>query len=65
MSAEMQFYSRSDMRGYSGEWVALENSKVVAHGKNLKQIYEKAVKQSKNGKPFFAWVPKDEETLIL
>jgi hypothetical protein len=65
MSAEMQFYSKSDMRGYSGEWVALEDNRVLAHGKDLKQIYQEAVKESKNGKPFFAWVPKDEETLIL
>lgn len=38
------FYANADLSGYAGEWVAMIENKVIAHGKNVKSILEQAKK---------------------
>lgn len=33
-----------DLNKFVGEWVAIDNNKVISHGKNLKIVYNEAKK---------------------
>ncbi len=52
-----EFYADANLSKYAGEWVAIINSKIVAHGKSLKEIVKKARETSPNLTPFIAKVP--------
>lgn len=54
------------MSEYAGEWIALVDIEVVAHGKVLKDVYTEAYAKAKGKKaPFFLKVPKSLEEMIL
>lgn len=46
---------------YAGQWVALDGSKLIAHGNKLAAVSEEA-RSSGVAQPFFARVPKDKDT---
>ena len=54
------FYATANLSQYSGEWVAILNKKVVAHGKNLKEVLKKAKESFPQAAPFIAKVPSKE-----
>ncbi len=60
MSNYNNFYANADLSKYAGEWVAIINSKVVAHGKNLKDIMKKAKEKDSTITPFIAKIPLKE-----
>ncbi len=66
-SAESQFLMSLERDKYRGKWVAILDSKVVAEGKDLTEVYNKAMKESKGRTPLFEHIPETEEdqTLIL
>lgn len=67
-SAESQFLlSLENRKQYSGKWIAILDNKIIAEGKDLKQVYVEAMKKSKVRTPLFEQIPeKDgEETLLL
>jgi hypothetical protein len=45
-----------DISGYPGEWVAVQENKVIAHSKTLEQL----MKETKGMKVAFAKVPKTD-----
>jgi hypothetical protein len=59
-----QYYVDVNLGDYSGEWVAICNSKVVSHGKNLKKVYEEASKLCPGERPLLTKVPT-KETMIF
>ncbi len=61
---EFAFFLRSDLRKYRGNYVALVGQKVVASGKNAKQVWEQAAKKHPHSLPTLAKLPK-EEVLVL
>ena len=65
-SSEMnyEFYVECDLSKYIGEWVAIFEGKVIAHGKNIKLIAEEAKALAKGRKVLFARVP-DKEAMIF
>lgn len=67
-SPESQFLE--EMRNkeqYSGMWIAILGSKVVAQGKDINEAYAKAAKFAKDKTPLFVEIPdkNKEQTLIL
>ena len=67
-SAESQFLtSMENRKAYSGKWIAILDNKIIAEGKDLRQVYKDAMEKSKSRTPLFEQIPeKDgEETLIL
>ncbi|MFZ1077153.1 MAG: DUF5678 domain-containing protein [Nitrosotalea sp.] len=67
-SIESQFLtSMKNRKAYTGKWIAILDKKIIAEGKDLKQVYKEAMKKSKSRTPLFEQIPeKDgEETLIL
>lgn len=55
--------SSVDLAGFTGQWVALEGVKVLAHGNDLKSVYSQ-LKGVAIRKVLFAKVP-GSETMIL
>jgi len=66
-STESQFLMAMDDRNiYRGKWIAIVNKKIIADGKNLTEVYQKAMKES-NTTPLFHRIPEtdEEQTLLL
>jgi len=59
-----QYFMNTDISQYSGEWIAVCGDKIVAHGRNLKEVVEEAKKNSLGNKFLLARVPS-EETMIF
>lgn len=67
-SPESQFLiEMSDKEQYRGQWVAILDSEVIAHGKSIGKVYAEATKISKGKTPLFVEIPdkNKEQTLIL
>ena len=45
------------MSKYAGMWIAVVESKVIAHGDSIKEVYEKAKKNYPDKKPLLGKVP--------
>lgn len=43
---------------YAGEWVAVIDNMVVAHGKSFREVYEKAKKQFPDKRPLIGKLPE-------
>ncbi|HLC53649.1 MAG TPA: DUF5678 domain-containing protein [Candidatus Nanoarchaeia archaeon] len=59
-----QYYMEADMSRYIGEWVAIIDNKIIAHGKNVKTVAEQARLLSSGKKFLLARVP-DKEAMIF
>jgi len=53
-----------DVSKYTGEWIAIVDRKIVAHGKKFKETYLKVKKKYPEKKPLFAKIPS-KETMIF
>jgi hypothetical protein len=58
------YFMEADISGYIGEWVAVSDNKILAHGKNLKEVVEMAKALSNDKKFILAKVPS-QETMIF
>jgi hypothetical protein len=62
-SKEFEFFVKSDLSRYKGQYVAIVEDEVVARGDNAKVVWEKAKK--KTGKiPTIAKIPGDEALIL-
>ena len=43
------YFLKVDTSSYKGEWVAIAQSKVVAHGKNAQTVYKQAKEKTSTG----------------
>ena len=52
---------------YSGQWIAILDSAVIARGKDIKEVYSKAMEIAKDKTPLFVEITdkNKEQTLIL
>lgn len=64
MTKEFEFFLRADLRKYKGKYIAIIGKKVVASGKNAKEVWAKAKKKFPNRIPTIAKLP-EEEALVL
>jgi hypothetical protein len=54
----------TDLHKFLGQWVAIVDKKVVAHGPDARVVFERAKKDYPGRIPFLAAVPKST-TMIL
>ncbi len=59
-----QYYMDTDLSEFSGEWVAICEDKIIAHGKNIKIVVGQANLVSGGKKYLLARAPS-EETMIF
>ncbi|AJF63113.1 MAG: Succinyl-CoA synthetase Alpha subunit [archaeon GW2011_AR20] len=58
------FYMQTNLSEFIGQWVAISESKIISHDKDLKKVYKEAKSLSKGKRPLFVKVP-DKETMIF
>jgi ABC-type enterochelin transport system ATPase subunit len=54
------YFIKTDTSEYSGEWIAIANKQVIAHGKSAEMVYQKALKKFSNEEISLAKIPEDE-----
>ncbi len=59
-----QFFMKADISSYIGEWIAVCNQKIVAHGKDVKTVFNEAREKYPKQKPLITRVP-EKETMIF
>ena len=59
-----QYFMEADIGKYSGEWIAILEDKILAHGRNLKMVVEKARALSGGKKFLLARVPSEEAMIF-
>lgn len=59
-----EYLLKLDTAKYKGEWVAIANAKVVAHGKEADKVYNLAKKKFKPGSISLTKTP-NEQMLVL
>ena len=57
LTKEHEFLLNTDLSGYEGQWIAVSDRKILAHGIVLKDVCAK-VKKSKVEHPLLYKVPK-------
>lgn len=53
-----QYFLIADTKDFPGQWVAIADEKVVAHGRNAKTVYEEARKKYPTEQISLSQVPK-------
>jgi len=51
------YFIEANLEKYVGEWVAICDNNIVAHGKNAKNVFEEASKKCPGKKPLLSKVP--------
>ena len=64
METNYEFFMKTDVSEYIGEWIAIIDSNIVAHGKNLKEVLNQAKQIYPGKRPLIAKIP-DKETMIF
>ncbi len=59
-----QFFMKTNIDNYFGEWIAICDQKIVSHGKNVKRVFDEAKRTCPKEMPLMARVP-DKETMIF
>ena len=57
------YYVNADLTAYKGQWVAIIDNSVIAHGKNVKEILRAAKQLKPNKTPFLAKIPSSSRLL--
>lgn len=55
-------FPKIDMTKYRGEWIAVASGRIIAHGKRLDIVTDKAEKKNKH--PIYSKVP-EEDILVV
>ena len=58
------YFLKVDTSSYKGEWVAIAQAKIVAHGKDAQKVYKQAKKKTPKEDISLAKVPT-EQVLVL
>ena len=58
------YFMETDISKYAGEWIAVAENRILAHGRNLKEVVERA-KTLSGGKNFIIARVPSEETMIF
>ncbi len=61
---EYNFFMKTNVDKYIGEWIAIVNTEIVSHGKDLKKVFSETKNKYPNSKPFIAKVPEADTMLF-
>lgn len=59
-----ELFMKENLSPYTGQWIAICENKIVAHGKELKEVFREAKKKYPAKKPLITKVP-EKETMIF
>ena len=63
-SANYDYFVKTDTSRFSGQWIALTDKKVIAHGQDAEKVYAKAKRVAGSKDISLAKAP-DEQMLVL
>lgn len=63
-SKNYNYFIKTDTSAYKGEWLAISENKIIAHGKDAEKVYKDALKKSGAKSISLAKAP-DEQMLVL
>lgn len=63
-TSNYDFFVKTDTSKYKGEWIAIADKKIVAHGKDAQKVYQAAKKKVPKVEISLAKAP-DEQMLVL
>lgn len=52
-----EWFAQQNLQKFKGEWVAVVDQRVVAHGPNLRRVLESAKSQARGRTPYITNVP--------
>jgi len=58
-----EWFLKSDLSQYAGKWLAIVDQKIIAVGKNAREVIEKAKKQYPQKRPFVTKV-RDQLSIL-
>ena len=64
MDKNYQFFMKTNVDRYIGQWVAICDEKIISHGSNVKAVFKEAKQICPNKTPFLTRVP-DKESMIF
>ncbi len=64
MDKNYHYFMRTNVDAFVGQWVAICNQQIVAHGNNVKKVFEEAKKICPRERPLLTRRP-DKETMIF
>jgi hypothetical protein len=64
MDANYQFFMKTNVDHYIGQWVAICNQKIISHGKDVKKVFNDAKEKCPKERPLLTRVP-DKESMIF
>lgn len=64
MDKNYNFFMKTSIDQYVGEWIAICDQKIVAHGKDVKTVFKQAKDKCPKERPLLTRVP-DKETMIF
>jgi len=59
-----ELFMKADLSHYIGQWVAICDNKIVAHGEDLKKVFKEVKAKCPAKKPLITKVP-EKETMIF
>lgn len=63
-SKNYEWYVNSDLSEYTGKWVVIAGEKVVASGRDAKEVYSRAKKEHPDKQLSIAKVPSGEMLIL-
>jgi len=64
MDKNYQFFMGTNVDAYIGQWVAICNQRIVAHGKDVKKVFKETKEKCPKVRPLITRIP-DKETMIF
>lgn len=64
LQSNYNFYLKSNLNRYNGQWVAIVNKKVISHSRSPKKAYLTAKKKFPNKNPFMAKVSSNQAMVL-
>ncbi len=58
------YFMEADISNYAGEWIAIAENRIIAHGNNVKEVAAQAQRISNGNRFLLAKIP-GEETMIF
>lgn len=59
-----ELFMKENLSPYAGQWIAICENKMVAHGKDLREVFREVKKKYPSKKPLITKVP-EKETMIF
>lgn len=64
MDKNYQFFMKTNVDSFIGQWVAICNQKILSHGKDVKKVFKEAKEKCPKERLLLTRVP-DKETMIF